>query len=71
MAVTVQTVYQAGRDYWIHGLALATVARMVAEGQGVQRGVHFLADAVDSKAFLTQLRVAGVEQTENFEQARE
>jgi saccharopine dehydrogenase (NAD+, L-lysine forming) len=67
LAVTVQTVYEAGRDYWIHGLAMATAARMVAEGKGVQRGVHFLADAVDSKAFLTQLRVSGVEQTETFE----
>ena len=71
LAVTVQVVYEAGRDYWIHGLAMATSARMVAEGKGVQRGVHFLADAVDSKAFLTQLRAAGVEQTENFEQPRE
>lgn len=65
LAVTVQTVYEAGRDYWIHGLAMATAARMVAEGKGVQRGVHFLADAVDPKAFLTQLRAAGVEQTES------
>jgi len=71
LAVTVQTVYEAGRDYWIHGLAMATAARMVAEGKGVQRGVHFLADAVDSKAFLTQLRAAGVEQTETLEQPRE
>src|SRR5271165_5783275 len=71
LTVTVQTVYEAGRDYWIHGLAMATAARMVAEGKGVQRGVHFLADAVDSKAFLTQLRTAGVEQTENLELVRE
>ena len=71
LAVTVQTVYEAGRDYWIHELAMATVARMVAEGKGVQRGMHFLANAVDSKAFMTGLRKAGVEQTENFELLRE
>lgn len=67
LAVTVQTVYEIGRDYWMHGLAIATAARMVAEGKGVQRGVHFLADAVDSKAFLTHLRAAGVKQTESVE----
>jgi hypothetical protein len=66
-AVTVQTIFEAGRDYWIHGVAMATAARMVAEGKGVQRGVHFLADAVDPEAFLTRLRAAGVEQTETSE----
>jgi len=70
LALTVQTVYEAGRDYWIHGLAIATAAGMVAEGKGVQRGVHFLADAVDTKAFLTQLRTAGVKQMEGLELVR-
>jgi len=55
------------RDYWIHGLALATVARMVSEGKGIQAGVHFLADAVDPIAFMAELGKAGVEQVETFE----
>jgi saccharopine dehydrogenase (NAD+, L-lysine-forming) len=67
LALTVQIVYKERRDYWINGLVLATVARIVAEGKGVQAGVHFLADAVDPIAFMTELRKAGVEQTENFE----
>jgi len=50
---------------------MATAARMIAEERGVQRGVHFLADAVDSKAFMAELRKAGVEQTENLELVRE
>jgi hypothetical protein len=65
--LTVQVVYKERRDYWIHGLTLATVARMVSESQGVQTGIHFLADAVDPTAFMAELRKAGVEQTENFE----
>jgi len=67
LALTVQIVYRERRDYWIHGLALATVARTVSESKGVQTGVHFLADAVDPIAFMAELRKAGVEQTENFE----
>lgn len=67
LALTVQVVYKERRDYWIHGLVLATVARLVAEGKGVQAGVHFLADAVDPIAFMAELRKAGVEQTENLE----
>ena len=67
LALTVQIVYSERRDYWIHGLALATVARMVSASKGVQAGVHFLADAVDSIAFMAELRKAGVEQTENFD----
>jgi hypothetical protein len=56
-------------DYWIHGLALAKVARMVSEGKAVQAGLHFLADAVDPVAFMTELREAGVDQIENLEQS--
>jgi hypothetical protein len=67
LALTVQVVYRERRDYWIHGLVLATVARMVSERKGVQAGVHFLADAVDPIAFMAELRKAGVEQTENLE----
>lgn len=67
LALTVQIVYKERRDYWIHGLALATVARMVSESNAVRPGVHFLADAVDPIAFMAELRNAGVEQTENFQ----
>ena len=66
LALTVQMVYRERRDYWIHGLMLATVARMVSERKGVQAGVHFLADAVDPIAFMADLRSAGVEQTESL-----
>jgi hypothetical protein len=67
LTLTVQVVYRERRDYWIHGLVLATVARMVSENKGVRAGVHFLADAVDPIAFMTELRKAGVEQTEKLE----
>ncbi|MBZ5538227.1 MAG: saccharopine dehydrogenase NADP-binding domain-containing protein [Acidobacteriia bacterium] len=63
----VQIVFKERRDYWIHGAALATVARMVSEGKAVRAGVHFLADAVDPIAFMSELRKAGVEQTEKFD----
>lgn len=66
-ALTVQAVYRDRRDYWIHGLALATVARMVSEGKGVQAGVHFLADAVDPVAFMVEVQNAGLELTEKLE----
>jgi len=65
--MTVQVVYKQRRDYWIHGLVLATAARMVSESKGVKAGVHFLADAVDPIAFMADLRKAGVEQSEKLE----
>jgi hypothetical protein len=65
LALSVQLVYKDRRDYWIHGLVLATVARTISQGNGVRAGVHFLADAVDPIAFMGELRKAGVEQTEN------
>jgi saccharopine dehydrogenase-like protein len=67
LALTSQIVYNERRDYWINGLVLATVARVVAESKGVQAGVHFLADAVDPIPFMAELRKAGVEQTEKIE----
>jgi hypothetical protein len=70
-ALTVQIVFRDHRDYWLHGLVLATVARFIAESRGVRNGVHFLADAVDPIAFMADLRNAGVEQTENVEQLRD
>ena len=67
LALTAQIVYKERRDYWIHGLVLTTAARMVSESKGVKAGVHFLADAVDSIAFITELQKAGVEHTETVE----
>lgn len=66
LALTAQIVYRDRRDYWIHALALATVARLVSEYRSVRAGVHFLADAVDSIAFMAELRKAGVEQSESL-----
>jgi hypothetical protein len=40
---------------------------MILAGEGIRSGVHFLFDAVDPMAFMTQLREAGVQQTEIFE----
>src|SRR5580658_924514 len=67
LALTVRLVYRERRDYWIHGVTLATVARLISEKNAVRAGVHFLADAMDPIAFMAELRKAGVEQTENFE----
>jgi saccharopine dehydrogenase (NAD+, L-lysine forming) len=60
-------VFEAGRDYWINGVALATVARMVSAGKGVTSGVHFLTEAVEPRALMTELRKAGIDQSEIFE----
>jgi hypothetical protein len=65
--LTVQVVYEEGREYWVNGLVPATVARMIAEGKGIETGVHYLSTSVDPTAFMAELRKAGVEQTENFE----
>jgi hypothetical protein len=65
LTFTGQIVFQEHRDYWINGLVAARVAAMISEGQGVQTGVHFLADAVDPVAFMAELRKSGVEQTES------
>ncbi|MDX1981368.1 MAG: hypothetical protein SFV51_13950 [Bryobacteraceae bacterium] len=37
-----------GRDYWMNAAALATVARLIARGEDVQTGVHFLFEAVSA-----------------------
>jgi len=70
MALTVRITYEEHRDYWINGIVLATVARMISDEQPVQRGIHFLADAVNPMAFMAELRKAGVEQAENLESTR-
>lgn len=58
--------FDAGRDYWMNGVALATVTRMVAARKCIP-GIHFLSDGVDPMAFISDLRNAGVRQTETFE----
>ena len=39
--------FERGQDYSIHGTTLSAVARLVADGNHVKPGVHFLADAVN------------------------
>ncbi len=65
--LSAEVLYDKGRDYWINGLIVATVARMISEGRGVQSGLHFLADAVDTLAFMAELERAGVGLTEWFD----
>jgi hypothetical protein len=67
LSLTAEIIYDKHRDYWINGLVIATVARLVAEGKGVRPGVHFLSDAVDPIAFLAELRKGRVEQSESIE----
>ncbi len=66
-SLRVQIVYRQRRDYWIHGVALAAAARLISEGNGVRRGVHFLAEAVEAGAFMAELRRAAVEVIERVE----
>ncbi len=66
-ALRFRIVFEAGRDYWMNGVVQATTARMVSTGSGVQAGVHFLSEAVDPIAFMTELRKAGVELHEDCE----
>ena len=63
--LTVRVTFETQQDYWIHGVVLATAARL-AWSRGARAGVHFLADAVDPINFMAELRKAGVQQTEDF-----
>ncbi|HYA25352.1 MAG TPA: saccharopine dehydrogenase NADP-binding domain-containing protein [Terriglobales bacterium] len=67
LAFTVQMVYEEDRGYWLNGLVAATVARLISNREGVQAGVHFLPDAVDSMSFTAELQKSGVELTETLE----
>jgi saccharopine dehydrogenase (NAD+, L-lysine-forming) len=60
-------VFEAGRDYWINAVTLATVARMVRAAKTVRSGVHFLTEAIEPTALMTELRKAGVEHSEIFD----
>lgn len=61
-----QVNFETGQGYRANAIVAATVARLIAEGRGVNSGVHFLTDAVDPVTFMEQLRAAGVFQTELF-----
>src|SRR5262249_15005959 len=66
-ALTVQIVYRDRRDYWMNAVVPAMLARMLAQGQPVRRGVHFLADAVDPVSFMAALKQAAVIQADTFD----
>jgi hypothetical protein len=63
---TSRIVFEKGQDYWINGLVMANVARVLAEGNDVRKGVHYLSDAVEPAAFLAALRAAGLNQTDRL-----
>ena len=66
-----QVTFERGREYWMNAVVAATVGRMISEGRGVNNGVHFLTDAVDSVTFMEELRKVGVSQTESRSEGRE
>lgn len=68
-ALRTGVTFDAGRDYWMNGVALATVARLIA-ARKVMPGVHFLSAAVDPMDLIPELRKAGVRFTETFEIGR-
>lgn len=59
--------FDAGRDYWMNGVALAATARMISAGQGVRAGVRYLFDAVNPTVLVAKLREAGVRQIDSFD----
>lgn len=67
-ALTVRVTFEPGQDYWIHGLAMATAARVVANGEA-RAGVHYLADAVDPVMFVAAMKKAGIRESERLETA--
>jgi saccharopine dehydrogenase (NAD+, L-lysine forming) len=68
-ALKADVSFDAGSDYWMNGVALATVARMVAARKGLP-GVRFLSAAVDPADLVFELRKAGVRLVETFEDRR-
>jgi len=67
VALKARITFDAGRDYWMNSVALATAARMISQGKGVKPGVHFLASAVDPVVFMATLQESGVGLTESFD----
>lgn len=66
-ALEARVEFNAGQEYWMNGVALATAGRMVASGNRVRTGVRYLFEAVEPTAFMAELRKAGVRQSEVFE----
>ena len=64
--LTCQITFESSRDYWINGVAVATAARLISQGNGVKAGVRYLFDAVDPIAFMAELRNAGINLTEDL-----
>ena len=64
--LTVQVTFSDHRDYWMHGTVMSLVARAIASGKSVRRGLHFLAGAVELRAFVGELQKAGVDVREDF-----
>jgi hypothetical protein len=67
MTQLTELVFGKGQEYQINGLAIATVARLIAEGRHFRPGVHFLSEAVDPVAFVDELRKSGLEVSEQVE----
>jgi saccharopine dehydrogenase (NAD+, L-lysine forming) len=59
-------VFEAGRDYWITGVTLATVSRLVTAGRAAP-GVHFMTEAIDPVVLMLELQHAGVQQWESLD----
>jgi len=62
-----EIMYPQGRDYWMNARVLATVARMIAEGNAIKRGVHFLFEAADPADLVGALQTAGVQYSERLD----
>lgn len=62
----VEAIYDEGRQYWANGLVPAAAARMISENRQAEKGVHYLAEAVDPLAFMAELRKAGLDIAEGF-----
>jgi hypothetical protein len=63
---TTSIAFERGRDYWLHGTTLTTVASVVAKGAHVRPGVHYLADAVAPLELIAEIRRAGITVTESL-----
>lgn len=67
-ALNLRMVFEHGRDYWANAIVMSTTARMIAAGNHVKPGVHFLFDAVEPSPFLAELTKSGVNIVETYEE---
>ena len=58
--LTGKVTFKPDQEYWMNAIIPATIARMIAQGNGVRPGVHFLFDAVDPAMLITGLHKSGV-----------